>query len=122
MKLKHLSPSFEDMIHRHEKEPYQDTGTKAQPEVRQAVERWKKLPEKEKEKKPLLYWILGSGTPPYKMSMSEAQYTTNSEVSGQTCGNCEFAYLKISNKKFICSQIRGRIQPSGWCRLWKSQK
>ena len=122
MKLKEISPSFEDMVRRNEKDPYEDTGKNAQPEVQQAVERWKELPEEERAKTPLLYWVLGSGTPPYKMSAGESQYTDNSTVEGQTCGNCEFAYLKIANKKFICSQIRGRIQPAGWCRLWKPQK
>jgi hypothetical protein len=122
MKLKHISPSFEDMVRQYERDPYEDTGRKAPPEVQEAVQRWTELSDEERAAKPLLYWLLGSGTPPYKMSQEESQYTNNSKTKGQTCGNCEFAYLKIANKKFICSQIRGHIQPSGWCNRWKAQK
>ena len=116
---------LEDIIRRKQKladDPYADTGQKAPPEVQQAIQRWKDLPEQKKLDTPLLYWLLGSGTPPYKMDKGESQYTNNSEVEGQTCQNCEFTYLKISNKKFICSQISGEIKPSGWCKLWKPQK
>ena len=99
--------------------PNPEAGKNAPPEVQEAVERWRALPEEERRNKPLLYWLLGSGTPDYKMSPEESDYTDRSEVEGQTCDNCEFAYLKIANKKFICSQISGHIQPKGWCRLWK---
>ena len=109
---------FEDIVKRKQKSDYADTGKDAQPETKGAIERWKQLSEEERKKRPLLYWLLGSGTPPYKMSQKETKYTDNSQVEGQTCGNCEFAYLKVANKKFICSQIRDEIKPSGWCDRW----
>jgi len=66
---------------------------------------------------PLLYAILGSGTPPYKMSREDSEY--QSEPSGnQMCANCEYAYKKVVRDRYICSQIRGPIELDGWCRLW----
>lgn len=121
MKIDELK-SFEDMVRLREKQPYQDTGENAQKEVQQAIQRWRDLPESVRRETPLLYWLLGSGTPPYKMDKGEAEYTDESEVEGQTCKNCQFAYLHLSNKRFICSQISGEIKPPGWCRLWKPFK
>ena len=122
MRMKDVDPTFEDYVRANSKEPYEDTGENAPKGVRVEIEKWKKLPEKERRNVPLLYYILGSGTPPYKMDPDQADYQEKSEVQGETCGNCEFAYLKVSNKTFICSQISGRITPAAWCRLWKPQK
>lgn len=69
---------------------------------------------------PLLYALLGSGTPPYKMSPADAHYASRSLQPGQTCGNCRHAYQHVTSKVFICDQIRGAIQPTAWCRLWGS--
>lgn len=101
---------------------YTETGDNAQPEVQEAILRWAKLPATERAKKPLLYWLLGSGTPPYKIPKSIARYVDRSGIPGQTCGNCEFQYLKTANKKYICSQIRGAIKPPGWCIYWLKGK
>lgn len=122
MKLKDVAPKFEDYMRANSKEPYEDTGANAPKGVQVEIEKWKRLPDEEKAAKPLLYHLLGSGTPPYKMDPAEADYKEKSEVKGEACGNCEFTYLKISNKKFICSQISGHITPAAWCRLWKPQK
>lgn len=111
--------NLKELLKQKENGPYSDTGKNAPYEVQTAIRRWKDLPPEKREKQPLLYWLLGSGTPEYKMSKGESDYTDRSEVEGQACGNCEFAYLKIANKKFICSQIRGHISPKGWCRLWE---
>ena len=112
MKLKDLIKEAEDNL-------YSGTGDNAPPEVKKAILRWRELPKEERNAQPLLYWLLGSGTPPYKEAPQAADYTDESEVEGQTCANCEFAYLKIANKKFICSQISGHIKPKGWCKRWK---
>lgn len=101
---------------------YENAGKNAPEEVQQAVERWRSLSDEEKAAKPLLYWLLGSGTPDYKMSKREAGYVDNSEDPASKCGNCEFQYLKTSNKHFICSQISGEITPNGHCKLWKKGK
>lgn len=68
---------------------------------------------------PLLYALLGSGTPPYKMSPADATYVSSAPMSRMTYGNCVRAYQHVTSKTFICDQIRGEIQPSAWCRLWK---
>ena len=93
---------------------YPEAGENAPPEIREVVNELKK----EDSDVPLLYRVLGSGTPPYKMSKEESEYTSESDVEGQTCGNCRFAYKKVVSERYICSQIRGDIQPPGWCRLW----
>jgi hypothetical protein len=89
--------------------------------VKEAVEKWHDLPEEKKQDIPLLYWLLGTGTPAYKMSKTDSAYQEKSK-GNQSCANCEFIYLKLANQKHICSQIRGKIEPSGWCRLWKEIK
>lgn len=96
-------------------------GSKAQPEVKKAVERWRSLPEEERARIPLLYWLLGSGTPPYKMDKADAEYQEGPKGK-QKCGNCLFAYQNATNGRFICSQVRGHIEPRAWCRLWKKGK
>jgi len=96
---------------------YLNTGDDAQPEVKEAIERFRELPEDEREDV-LLYWLLGSGTPPYKVSKQDSEYTDAAEGK-QTCDNCEFLYLKNANNKYICSQIRGRVKPEGWCNRWE---
>lgn len=121
MKISELK-SFEDIVRLKEKGPYQDTGENAQPEVQQAIQRWKELPETQRLETPLLYWLLGSGTPEYKMDRGEAKYVEESEVEGQNCKNCHFAYLHLANKRFICSQMTGPIKPQAWCRLWEKGK
>ena len=69
---------------------------------------------------PLLYQILGEGTPDYKMSKEDADYR-HQPVNGQKCGNCRFAYKKVVTGEFICSQVEGNVQPEHWCRLWKGK-
>lgn len=89
------------------------------PWIQEAIVEYDKLSREEKEKIPLLYYILGDSTPTFKMSKEDARYTDKSNISNQACATCEFIYLKLANKKHICSQIRGHIKLSGWCRLWK---
>ena len=93
----------------------------AQPEVRKAVERFRQLPDDQKSDKVLLWWLLGSGTPQYKMSKEDSQYTDKS-TSNNACASCKFMYLKEVTDQRICSQISGTVQPKGWCRLWKQSK
>lgn len=102
-------------------------GKNAQPEVKQAIKRF------EKERSPddiLLYWLLGEGTPAFKMEKEDADYKAEPQ-EGQRCGNCEFAYSKLYREKsirgkypafgprYICSQVRGPIKKDHWCRFWK---
>lgn len=93
----------------------------APPETKRAILRFMKKPEAYRDRKPLLYFILGSGTPNYKMSKEASAYTDESPLPDtQTCDNCIFAFQNVKTKKFICSQIRGNIKPKGWCDLWKA--
>jgi hypothetical protein len=87
--------------------------------VRLAIREWRKLPKKVRDKKPLLYWLLGSGTPPYKMSKKDSNYIGKS-VKGMNCGNCRYTFRRHVNDELICSQIRGNIKLDHWCRLWVS--
>lgn len=90
---------------------------KAHPGVQKAVEEWRNLPAEKQKEIPLLYWLLGTGTPAYKMSKQDSDY--QDEPKGdQKCLNCEFIYHKLANDSYICSQIRGHVEVDGWCRLW----
>jgi len=100
---------------------YPGAGKDAPPGVQQAIERFHKLPEEEQRETPLLYYLLGSGTPNYKMSKELATY--KKEPRGeQKCGSCKFAFQKVVSGKYICSQVRGEIQPEHWCRLWRGSE
>jgi len=98
---------------------YNDVGNKSQPEVKEAIDRFHKLSDKEKAKQPLLYWLLQDSTPKFKISKKDSKYTDKSEIP-QKCQNCKFLYFKPSNERYICSQIAGLISPEGWCDRWKA--
>lgn len=101
-------------------EQYKEAYEKAPAETKKAIERFMSKPEKLRSMKPLLYFVLGSGTPPYKMSKKDSLYVDKS-VKKQNCGNCIFTYIKYVDKKPICSQIRGTIKLGGWCKLWEGE-
>ena len=69
---------------------------------------------------PLLYRVLGTGTPSFKMSAGDSAYTDASQVPGQTCGNCVRSYQHVTSGRFICDQIRPDVVLNGWCRLWRA--
>lgn len=96
---------------------YPKAGINANKYIKQAIEEFRRLPNKKKQNKPLLYWLLGSGTPPYKMSKKDSKYKRNS-YRGQNCGNCRFTFMRVLNKELICSQIEGNIELNHWCKLW----
>lgn len=98
-------------------EQYQEAYEKAPAETKRVIESFQQKPKSFRDKKPLLYYILGSGTPPYKMGKKESAYVD--EASGkQNCGNCIFAFKSVVKKTVICSQIRGTVKLAGWCKLW----
>jgi hypothetical protein len=99
--------------------PYPKAGENAPLEVRKAVAMWRKMPKKKRDSKPLLYWLLGSGTPPYKMTKKDSNYIGKS-VKGMNCGNCRYTFRRHVNDELICSQIEGNIELGHWCRLWVS--
>ena len=75
----------------------------------------------EKGQRPVLYSLLGSGTPPLKMSVKDSAYQ-DKPVGSQRCGNCSSAYKHVVGGKFICSQVEGAIEPNAWCRLWNTDR
>lgn len=96
---------------------YPNAGKNAPKEVRKAINRFKKLPQDKKNNTVLLYWLLGSGTPEYKMPKDKADYKTEPQ-GDQVCGNCQFAYVETDGDKHICSKVRGPIELGAWCKLW----
>lgn len=102
---------------------YNDARETVSPSVQTEIEKFDALSDEEKANKPLLYHLLGQGTPAFKMDKKDAEYVDKSTVKDQACANCRFAYKKVvEDDRFICSQIRGTIRPEGWCRLWKPKK
>jgi hypothetical protein len=75
----------------------------------------------DKSQRPLLYSLLGSGTPPLKMSKADSAYQ-DKPVSSQSCANCSSAYRNVVKGDVICSQVDGPIQAGAWCRLWNTDR
>ena len=98
---------------------YPSAGIQANQYVQKAISQFRRLSLEERQQKPLLYWLLGSGTPPYKMTKKGSAYQ-GKEYRGQNCGNCRFNFQRYVNKELICSQIQGNIKLDHWCRLWVS--
>jgi hypothetical protein len=100
--------------------------THSQPEVRMAVERFRRLPlvsnGLDKRQDPLLYWLLGSGTPNYKMSKRDSVYGPPPPGTAQRCSNCASAYQNVVSGVYICSQIAGTIEPHLWCAIWNQDR
>ena len=98
-------------------EQYQEAYDKAPKETKRVIESFQRETKALRDKKPLLYYILGSGTPPYKMSKEDSKYVDTASGK-QNCGNCIFTFQNYVKKTYICSQIRGTIKLGGWCKLW----
>ena len=134
-----LKKVYMDKIGAKIKYAYEKAGAKADSRVKQLIADFHKLPDTVKAKTPLLYWILKSGTPAYKMSPEDSEYVDKTANEEQWCGNCEFLYSsmgKLGLKEYdgkqieeqknkiqtICSQVSGDVKLAGWCRLWKKAK
>ena len=89
----------------------------AQKEIKKAIERFNELPDDTRRNTVLLYWLLGSGTPEYKMPQDVAEYTNESKGE-QKCSNCRFIWVDGNDQDLICSQIKDNISRDGWCKLW----
>jgi hypothetical protein len=76
----------------------------------------------EKTQVPMLYALLGSGTPPLKMAREDAAYQEEPHASGQRCSNCSSAYKNAVSGDTVCSQVSGSIEPEAWCRLWNTDR
>lgn len=120
-KLKHIVREEVKRLIEQDKYEYVsvDENAEPQPEVKEAVKRFRNMDPEERDTNILLYWLLGSGTPPYKMSQEDAQYSRNAGNQKQACLNCEFFYQKVPTGSYVCSQIRGNVHPEGWCNQWQ---
>lgn len=101
-----------------QKYQYPEAGRDAPKEVKTAIDRFREMASEDRDTDILLYWLLGSGTPPYKMSKEDSDYVDKSSGE-QKCSNCEYLYEKYATGEHICSQIRGKVEPEGWCNLWE---
>ena len=97
---------------------FPNAGEKAQAEVKKAIDRFRKLPEGERGKTSLWGWLLGEGTPDYKIAQEDVKYTDKSKTKGQYCGNCARIYHVHSEGISICDITTGTIQEPGWCDRW----
>ena len=97
---------------------YSDAGKNAPDEVREAIENFHEESEDLKSTTPLLYYLLGDGTPPYKMSKTDSAYQDKPK-QGRNCANCLFLYHQPLRSQNICSKIRGKVDPNAWCKFWK---
>lgn len=104
--------------------------------VRRAIDAFRRLSAERRDAVPLLYWLLGNGTQPFKMAKPAAAYVDDARVgracipegedgdtirkipAGQTCGNCRYAYVHLTSQTMICSWVRGSIRRTAWCRFW----
>mgnify|MGYP000108347594 CR=1 FL=1 len=98
---------------------YPDAPADDAPEgVREAVEVWREeVPDAVKYEVPLLYWLLGAGTPDYKMPKDAAGYVDH-PVDGMRCDNCEY-YYEAPDGSAVCSQVRGDVEADHYCDLWE---
>ncbi len=99
---------------------YPKAGHGAPPEVKAAIARFHKQPEKDKEYLPLLWALLGpdASTRDYKMGKRDAKYTTH-PVGGESCAKCRYAYYSVYEKVYVCSQVAGVIRPQDSCKLFE---
>jgi hypothetical protein len=101
---------------------YPNAGENAQPEVKEAIKRFLELTEEERAKQPLWGWLLGEGTPHFKISAEDSEYTDKSKDKKLTCSNCEWFHIKVANQKGICSKIEPYVKSEGWCNRWAAIK
>lgn len=99
---------------------YPQAGANAQPEVQAAIGRFRQLPDMERAQLPLLYWLIGSGTMPYKMSKTDAQYVDPSPSPSHKCENCRHSWASVKHGFHICDLMRGHIRGSAVCALWEA--
>lgn len=98
---------------------FPNAGEKAQAEVKKAIARFRKLPESVRGKTSLWGWLLGEGTPDYKIAQPDVKYTDKSQTKGQYCGNCARIYDARSSGSAICDIATGDIKEGGECDRWE---
>lgn len=87
----------------------------AAPEAKEFVQRVAE--EGHDDNEALLYQLLGSGTPEWKMSKEDAGYKDEPE-DNMVCSNCQYYYVGTDGEA-VCSKVRGEVFPEHWCELWE---
>ncbi len=98
---------------------YAKTGRNAPKLVQLCIAQFRQLPEGVRSRMPLLFWLLGSSTAPYKFTQPESGYGPAHDPV-RTCGNCLSLYLHCGTNQLICSQVAGIVRVSDSCRHWKT--
>lgn len=118
----YIKEKINDLIENQDgdEDQYPEVPVDGMPEgVAKEIRKYKEMDEDERDEAVLLYHLLGGrGTPPYKMSKEESEYQEE-PYGDQYCGNCSLAYYSNETGELICSNIRGKIDWDGWCKLWK---
>ncbi len=99
---------------------YEGAGRTAQPEVRSALARFRRLSENERAKHSFWGWLLGpDGTPPYKMPKDQIAWAKH-PVDGRECGNCQRWYIHVVTETGICDKVAGVWKENWWCDQWET--
>ena len=85
---------------------YPTAGVYANPYVQKAISQFRRLPIEEKRKKPLLYWLLGSGTPPYKMTKKGSNYIRNLKEKQITSSRESRSSFNVSSTSYGGALLR----------------
>ena len=97
---------------------FPEAGLRSPDEVRAAVWRFRQLPERVRALKPILYWLLGESTRPFKFSRDDVEYVEH-PVNSQRCGSCWHAFHRVvTADKYVCEIVGGEIAPAHWCNRW----
>jgi len=97
---------------------YPEAGRNAPFGVQQEIAAFREQSAEQRASMPLLYWLLGSGTPDFKQSACDSAYRDRPNGQ-QTCVNCRFLFQEVKTKRLVCSQIAPYVSQKGWCRLWQ---
>ncbi len=96
---------------------YPKAGKNASKHLAHQIKEFRSMSDEERAQMPLLYFILGQGTPAFKMDKRDVDY--KKAEGKETCGNCFYAYQKVKTGKYICSWVTGKIRPEDWCNKWR---
>ena len=98
---------------------YEGSERGAQPEVIEAILRFRALPVAQRSATSLWAWLLGQrGTPPYKMAREWIKWS-KTPVAGRNCGNCQRFYVHAATGTGICDIVRGTWEAQNWCERWE---
>ena len=91
------------------------------------INEYRDLSEEEKEKQPLLWWLLKKSTAYYKFRKEVADYIDKSQNPDTICGNCTRLYEHITSRTYICDWVgfddkgNDNIAFDGWCKYWTNK-